>query len=163
MNKTTIALALVASLMGCAQYATLQVRSQPIGAQIKESESGRIFGTAPITISYDIKKLKAAVEADGCYRVKGLTAEWASGATASTQGKVTMCGGGTNFNYQFNRPDYPGLDKDLAMANQKAAIDAQERQAAAAEAAANAQIYNATTPIVCKSTSLFGNVTTVCN
>jgi len=143
MLKITV-LILVALLMGCATHSTLTVTSQPSGANISEIGTGATFGVAPVVIRYDEKEISAYKDGSGCYLVKGFRANWVSGATASSEPRIRLCGSSTGtYTFNFSRDiNAEGLDKDLDFAMRQSAVRAQQAQAAAANSQANLQMFN---------------------
>lgn len=125
-------------LVGCAP-GTVTILSQPEGAYI--SASGKGLGTAPLTqrITDNGSWVK---DATGCYPVPEITAQWASGASAVE--RTRLCGGlRGNYTITLSRPaNAPGLNQDLAVANQQAATRAQQQQAQAQRDMAAIQMYN---------------------
>jgi hypothetical protein len=154
-------------LVGCTQYATLTVNTQPEGAFITETQSGASIGIAPVTISYVATEVAQHPTADGCYLVNGLEARWVSGVTASLE-TIKLCGlPVADFTISMNRdPKAPGLDKDMQFAVQVQSSRAKQRQAQASEAAAVAAILGATntsnTTLSCTSRQIGDTVQTEC-
>jgi len=61
---------------------------------------------------------------DACWNVMGFAARWLSGAAASTESAVQLCGRSAFYEITIQRPqDAPGLDYDI-----QAAYDQQQRQ-----------------------------------
>ncbi len=160
--------AAVAIASGCATQASLTVTSQPEGAFITEKGSGKSYGTAPVVVVYDTDTLKAYRGSDGCYRVKGFTARWVSGTTASLE-LVRLCGKTTGvYTITFGRdPSQPGFDKDMEFALRLQAVRAQRQQAQAAQDATAAALFSAwaaaqRTTVMCTSTQVGLIVQTQC-
>lgn len=162
----------VALLTGCATHSTLTVSSQPSGAYITETGTGKAYGVAPVVVNYDAKALSAHKDASGCYLVKGFNARWVSGATTSSEPTIRLCGSNTGaYTYQLSRDTYTeGLDKDLDFAMRQSAVRAQQAQAQAAQDAAAIQAWSAiqaaqpkpVTPISCNSYAIGNSVQTNC-
>ena len=139
MNKVLVTFAASLTLLGCSQ-GSLTVLSQPEGAYI--TVGGNAFGTAPVG-----KKLidngKWVKDSSGCYSVPEIKARWASGAEAVE--RTRLCGGLRNhYEIVLQRPaNAPGLNQDLAIANQQASARAQQQQAQAQRDMAAIQMINA--------------------
>lgn len=116
-------------LSGCATTdVALTVRSQPEGAYITDVESGQGYGNAPVTINYDLSGMTK--DANGCYSLVGVHAQWVSGAQAGFEA-ITYCGDGTSVLISRD-PSAPGLDQDLEFAAQLAQARAEQQEAQAA-------------------------------
>lgn len=103
-------------ISGCTS--TVQITSQPEGAYITRHD-GLGAGFAPLTYPVVIDETKATKTAKGCWWTKGITVQWASGATISYSA-LELCSGTTD-TYFFNvvRPqDVPNLHVDLNFAMQ---------------------------------------------
>lgn len=176
MKSITFA-TLILALAGCASQSSLTVISQPSGAYITETETGKAQGTAPIVVYYDSKAMSQYKDASGCFLVKGFDARWVSGATASSPSSIRLCGSSSGaYTYQFSRDSSaPGLDKDLDFALRQDAVRAQQQQSQATQNAAAIQAWSAmqaaqpkpvvptpVTPINCTSYSLGTVVQTNC-
>lgn len=135
-------------LAGCATQGALEVYSQPPGAFITEKETGRSFGVTPVVIVYDPASLANAKNPRGCFLVKGLEARWVSGAAATTQPSIELCGAATGrFNITLSRdPNAAGLDRDLSFALQMQQTAAAQQAARAAQDAAFWNAYRALQP-----------------
>lgn len=154
----------MAAMTGCAMQATLTVHTQPTGAYITEAETGASGGISPAVFYYNPQTLNYYRDSSGCFVVKGMTAKWVSGATA-TVNPIRLCG--LNFEdyaITINRPaDHPDLEKDLQFALQVQALLAQQQQAEAARQAAALQFLNATGGAVkCTSIPIGNQVHTKC-
>jgi len=125
-------------LIGCAQGG-ITILSQPEGAYI--TIGGQGIGTAPIyrTILNNGTWVK---DASGCYIVPEVRAQWASGAVDLQRSR--LCNGlRAQYTVMLNRPaSAPGLNQDLAIANQQAASRAQQQQAEAQRDMATIQLIN---------------------
>lgn len=116
-------------LSGCATTdVALTVHSQPEGAYITDVESGQGYGIAPVTIDYDLSGMTK--DANGCYSLAGVHAQWTSGAQAEYEA-ITYCGNGTSVLISRD-PSAPGLDQDLQFAAQLAQTRAEQQEAQAA-------------------------------
>lgn len=134
------------SLSGCATQGSLTVNTWPEGAVITELGTGRFVGESP-AISYYNLNSKSPKNAAGCYLVRGFKAQWQSGAVASTQEAITLCGPSTgDYNISMQRPQVGGLDRDQNYAVQKQMLRAQQQQAKSSQDAALLQMYMATKP-----------------
>lgn len=176
MNKIT-SLVIVVVLSGCASQSTLTVSSQPAGAFITESGTGKAIGTAPTVVYYDSKAMSQYKDSSGCFLVKGFNAQWVSGATSASPTSIRLCGSSSGaYTYHFSRdPFAPGLEKDLEFAMRQDAVRAQQQQSQAIQNAAAIQAWTAmqaaqpkpvipvpVTPINCTSYSLGSVVQTNC-
>lgn len=162
--RRCVSLLMSLAVAGC--HATLNVMSQPEGALVTEIGTGTAFGVTPVSLSYDL--LSEPRGADGCYRTKGLSLRWASGASAALPA-VLLCGGALNsYEITFSRPlDYPGLDRDLMFALQAQGVRAQVQAAKAAQdavaLAALVRMFPVVTPsLQCSSVQIGFTVTTTC-
>jgi len=128
----------VLEVVGCAQ-GSITILSQPEGAYI--TIGGQGVGTAPVqrTILNNGAWVK---DASGCYLIPEVKAQWASGATDVQRNR--LCNGlRAQYTVLLNRPaNAPGLNQDLAIANQQAASRAQQRQANAQSDMAAIQMIN---------------------
>lgn len=97
----------------------LTVHSEPQGAIIANAVSD--FRTqSPATLYYNIETLAQHRDADGCFRVAGLSAHWTSGATSTTNGAIRLCGNYNSWSITLRRPEgVPGIEQDVAIANQR--------------------------------------------
>lgn len=157
----------LAFLVGCAAQSTrITVNTEPAGGYVTEIGSGAAFGMGPTTVQYEKKNLGNYRDAAGCALVRGFRAQWVSGATAKTENSVRLCGNGDYYTINLNRnPSDPGLDKDLEFALKISAANAQQRQAAAAEAAAAYQLMGVmqqSAPVNCTSLQIGKSLQTSC-
>lgn len=145
--KTISSLLAAIVLTGCASsHVHLQVNTQPMGAYITET-SGTVFGSSPAVIQYDRAALKLHRDKAGCSIVRGFHARWVSGATASTEPTIRLCGSHDNFNVMITRDtNAPGLAQDMEFALRMSTAGAAQRQADAAELGAGAQFLNLMKP-----------------
>jgi hypothetical protein len=137
---------IVLLLAGCATRASLTISSNPDGAYITEN-NGKAFGVTPVTAYYDPATLPSLVDRDGCFIVDGFTARWVSGATAESN-KLRLCGSKTgDYTITFTRdPSAPGFAQDMQFALQVQQVRAQQQQAQATEEAADAALFQASSP-----------------
>ena len=106
------AIAAVLFLTGCASGLQVTYESQPPGASI--IESGKIIGTAPVTVPYHPPE---SFTSGGCVTLAPVTAQWISGARTTYQ--PTACRStGTSQRYVFQRPAGAGMDIDANYALQ---------------------------------------------
>lgn len=126
--------ALLWSMTGCSStpahwYYYQTFTSAPEGATLRQSD-GVVLGVTPIEYQYYVRDLEEA-EQDGCYTLKGVTAIWASGATA-TVGPIQWCDKNTQFKtLVIKRPENaPNAQVDIA-------AEQRSRDARAAKAAAS--------------------------
>lgn len=123
-----VTMIVVSVLSGCTADVDLIVRSQPEGAYITDVESGQGYGIAPVMIHYNLSGMTK--DANGCYSLVGVRAQWVSGAQAGYEA-LSYCGGGTSYLISRN-PSAPGLDQDLQFAAQLAQTQAAQQEAQAA-------------------------------
>lgn len=153
-------------LVGCSTTATLAVYSQPEGAYITEIDTNKAFGIAPVVIEYDSQMLRRYRDRDGCFLVKGLKAQWVSGAVAREQ-LIRLCGSEFgSYTYVLTRSSaYPNLEKDLEFALKVQTMRAEQAQAEASRNAAAAALfsaYMASKPVNCTSALIGEMVSTTC-
>ncbi len=111
--KTTICALVSLVLIGCAPQKSLTVYTNPPGATLYE-KSGTTY-TSPATVYYAVDP--AHIDSQGCYLVQPFTAVWSSGARIDGGiAPLRLCGAQPAFAITIDRPDVPGLDQDLAMA-----------------------------------------------
>ena len=137
-----ISMTLVAVLTGCA--GSLTVTSVPQGALI--SSNNQALGQAPLVIMLTKDSAHRFLQGtNGCYMAPGFSAQWASGAEASSPESTALCQGlDADYTVTIPRPaNAPGLDKDLQVANQRDNVLAQQAQAQAINNVANAVELNA--------------------
>jgi len=127
---------LYAVLSGCSSNTTsLVIKSEPDGAYISQTDTGAGLGVAPVTLEFDkaalVNKTNRDKERTGCFRVKGYSARWMSGATASSAPAIRLCNPvGKNFTVTLQRnANAPGLEKDLEFAKQDKDIQTRQQQA----------------------------------
>lgn len=146
MMKKISFVALSAFVCGCATQAELQVFTWPEGALITEQSSGRVVGQSPTSAFYNLNS-KSTKDAQGCYLVNGLQAQWRSGVVGSSEKLIRLCGSAVgNYTIQIERPKGGDLGRDLEYANQREMLRAQQQQAKSAQDAALLQMYMATKP-----------------
>ncbi|MES2683458.1 MAG: hypothetical protein V4650_08065 [Pseudomonadota bacterium] len=156
---------------GCATSTELQISSEPPGAYISELGSGRSIGVAPVSSFYESEPLRAFKDSNGCFLVKGVVAQWVSGARTSTTDPIRLCGklyGVYNITASRDSSE-PNLEKDLQFAMQLQLVQAQQQQAQAAKDAAAAaliQLFDtnqkSSNAVSCSSYSLGSTVQTNC-
>jgi len=131
MYQKTFALILISFCVGCETQTTLTVSSTPEGAYITEVDTGTQFGMTPTIVTYDVLTLNKTP--DGCYLVKGFTATWASGASATIQDPIKICRSPGNNTISIQRDiSSPNLYKDLQIELQIQSMRAQKEQAESA-------------------------------
>jgi len=137
-----VSMTLVTLMTGCA--GSLTVNSVPQGALI--SSNNQALGQAPLVITLTKDSARSFPQAaSGCYMAPGFSAQWASGAEASSPESTALCQGlDADYIVTIPRPaNAPGLDKDLQVANQRENVLAQQAQAQAINNVANAVELNA--------------------
>ena len=135
--SSTIILMLAILASGCTTAVT--IHTNPAGALITESNSGKQFGLSPIRVVYEWDEKS---EVDGCMRIHGFIAQWASSAVASSPPILTLCEGPKEYSYTVNRPlGVEGLDTDMNFALQVQQTQAMRRQAAHAENQSMLQMF----------------------
>lgn len=130
--------------------------SVPPGAMLYENNTA--WGMAPQTKIY--------TSLDGKTATKGVTAVWPSGAKSTQFFNVKL---GTRQTATMSRPpNAPGMDRDLAFAEQLRLN--QETKRAANDAALAAAIQKAfpppaatPPPVICTSSNIGGRIQTICN
>lgn len=136
-------------LVGCQSRAQLTIKSQPEGAYITDSRGQGMM--APTTYYYEINPKIHPPDSSGCWRVKGFTAQWASGARYS-QEVVRLCGSPTgSYTITAQRPqNAPNLHVDLSfqmqLQSQRAAAKAAKASQSLAAWAAFTALQNSTAP-----------------
>lgn len=125
LARSTGCVALLAHLFGCATQPpnSLEVTftSVPAGAMLVQN--GAIVGQMPLTLTYTLTSTNIS---QGFLRSTALTAQWASGTTATLSPTYNWQAGLSKLTSRttFNRPAAaPGLDADMA-------VEARLRQAA---------------------------------
>lgn len=139
--RLLIALSFASLLAGCQTSTFLDVYSQPDGAYITPI-NGTGGGYSPLRIRYVLDDSRDPKDAQGCFLVNGVVAQWSSGAVAR-ENQFRLCGDLMFYNYVINRPaNAPNLQADLNVAAQ---LSAQRTAQANAKAAAEreAQSRNA--------------------
>ena len=145
-KKITVTVASIV-LGGCASnFVTLQVHTQPAGAYITQT-SGAALGASPVAAQYLRAELKKHRDSSGCSLVQGFNAQWVSGATASSEPTIRLCGSHDTFTTTIARSaSAPGLDKDLEFALRLTGANAAQRQAGAIEDATGLLFLNLIKP-----------------
>ncbi|MCX7378145.1 MAG: hypothetical protein NTY94_15560 [Alphaproteobacteria bacterium] len=135
--------------VGCSPRATLNISSNPDGAQLVHIGSNAMLGNGTYSGQFDSALLKQHRAPDGCYLVGGIEARWISGAVTQIN-PIRLCGSAQGtYNIVFSRdPSVAGYDKDMQFALEvqrtrllAAQTQAAQRQAAASEDAAAAALY----------------------
>lgn len=136
--KTCVSVVLLSCFVtGCA--GSLTVNSIPQGALITSNKQA--LGQAPLVIELSKDSAKGFPQAaNGCYLAPGFSAQWASGAEASSPESTPLCNGfDSDYTVNISRPsNAPGLDKDLKVANERENVLAQQAQAQAINNVADA-------------------------
>ncbi len=190
MRLATLAAAATAVMLtGCAtprpaNLVTLTFTSKPAGAYITPTgEANGELGT--YVTRWTTAELQNFKDSKGCFKVKGMSARWGSGATARSPDVLLLCEGAGDYNWVLNRdPAHPNLHLDLDFAlrytgqqqQQQAANEAREQARADAIVEGLAGAMNAYSagrqqaqpvqiaPMRCTSKrSISGTVTTDCN
>lgn len=154
-------------LTGCASDTVLlYVHTQPPGAYVTETATGMALGASPAVANYSRASLKGHKDKTGCSIVKGFRAQWVSGATATTDDLIRLCGSSDSYNITIPRsPSDPGLEKDLEFSMRMQTANAAQRQAAAAEAAAAIQLMGVmqqSAPVNCTTMPIGKTIQTNC-
>ncbi|WP_436177302.1 hypothetical protein [Acidovorax sp. LjRoot66] len=125
---------------------TLTVTSMPAGAIIRSDHGEGDAVMSTFVAEWEKSDLDRHMD-NGCWRIKSFTATWPSGATASTERTVRLCGGQKQYGLVINRPrTAPGGQQDYEFSLKAAAEQRQVQQAeqaarqAQADARANAVI-----------------------
>lgn len=129
-----IGLLLTAGLAGCST--SLVVNSYPEGAIVTDIRTGQSYGETPVTLNYNLDA-KSPKDADGCFLVNGLKAQWRSGAVGQTAEVIRLCGKHATFNISIPRPQVAGLNidqdyvmqRDMLRLQQQAVADQRRAQA----------------------------------
>lgn len=104
-------LLIVSVLSGCST--TVEFISDIEGASVT-ALTGENYGVTPVSVSYDNDQLDDSRDLDGCARITGVTYRWPSGATASSDNPIVLCGSKGQYTVRLNRPeDAPGAEIDL--------------------------------------------------
>jgi len=118
--------AILLALSGCASTYTLEYVTEPRGAYIVHQANGGAVGISPKSVDYGNNPQYIV---NGCFRVQGVTAVWASGASVRTAEAITLCGDPGQYTLTLSRPlSYPNLDKDLQTAMMLQQADTARRQ-----------------------------------
>jgi len=118
------------TLSGCADTIHVTLNCDPIGASLHEAETNRNLGVCPKTFDYAVTEQDRQ---NGYVTLKGITATWVSGASASYSSIRAVLKLGDTPQVEFDRPrSVPGYDVDAnyALNVQRNAILAQQAQAA---------------------------------
>jgi len=105
-----------AVLAACSSSSTLTVYSLPEGARLTTVGTEVDLGRAPAVLIFDNQDLERARKGE-CFLVRGIRAEWESGASV-VQHTLLLCEGARQtFSVTFDRPaDAPNLQRDLEYA-----------------------------------------------
>lgn len=106
---------LIWCVSACTTQTQLKIISAPAGAYITERGTHTVFGQTPTVIYYNNAALEKIKDENGCYRVKGIRAQWASGVYQEIS-HFNLCHGNTVHVYTVQRPPLPGLQVDLEVA-----------------------------------------------
>jgi hypothetical protein len=128
-------------LAGCATSIEVAYHSDPPGATVYES--GKPLGTAPIVARYAVDP---AFKAGGCFKVRGTSARWASGAQAGIEFMTLCASQGYTQHYTFARPDVAGREIDMNYALQIQRNNIMREQANAAQTANTLQYLRTLNP-----------------
>ena len=121
-------------ISACANQYVLNVDTVPTGATIRQVGVAGA-SAAPTPISYNYPDPKFRDPTTKCFMVKGFHATWQSGATATSQDPLQLCGEGGTWTLTLNRPSgYPGLETDL-MVERRILLERRAERGAAARAA----------------------------
>jgi hypothetical protein len=103
-------------LAACSSSSTLTVYSQPEGARLTTVGTKVDLGRAPAVLIFDNQDLERARKGE-CFLVRGIRAEWESGASV-VQHTLLLCEGAPQtFSVTFDRPENaPNLQRDLEYA-----------------------------------------------
>lgn len=131
----------VALLAGCATSIEVAYHSDPQGATIYES--GKPLGTTPVVARYAVDP---AFKAGGCFKVRGTSARWASGAQTAIDFMTLCANQGYTQHYTFSRPDVAGREIDMNYALQLQRNRIMRDQANAAQTANTLQFLQTLNP-----------------
>jgi len=168
MKKYILAILALLSAYGCATN-TLSVTyfSDPPGATLYQGNQR--LGYSPITLLYG--QVADEQKKRGRTTIKGISAQWASGATTSFSTFDVILSNGLTQQFTFIRPSgYPGRETDERFALEIEKLNAMRRQSEAQEAQAAVQLFGglgqprkpATTNCVSRPSVLGGSVSTTC-
>ncbi len=97
----------------CSSQPELRITSNPMGAVV--SEKGTSFrALTPTSLFYDLDQKSR--NSNGCYVVRGIDIRWTSGVTVSSAERISLCGSSDAWVLHFERPEGPGIERDLAQA-----------------------------------------------
>ena len=134
-------LTVAALLAGCANTIEVAYQSDPQGAALYEG--GKPLGTTPVVIRY---AADPAFKAGGCFKVRGTSVKWASGAQAGIEFMTLCASQGYTQHYTFARPDVAGRDIDMNYALQLQRNNIMRQQANAAQTANTLQYLSTLNP-----------------
>lgn len=140
--RVRLAIAIAAALMaGCATSIEVAYHSDPQGAALYEG--GKPLGTTPVVVRY---AADPAFKAGGCFKARGTSVKWASGAEAGIESMTLCAGQGYTQQYTFSRPDVAGRDIDMNYALQLQRNNIMRQQANAAQTANTLQFLQTLNP-----------------
>ena len=135
-EKTLATFIIVAPLLltGCASnQLAVTYNSDPPGATLVQA-NGQNFGRTPVTLKYQISE---ADRSRGNKTLMGISAQWPSGARASSSSITANLKNGTSQSFTFSRPqNAPELAIDMQYALELEKLAEMQRQSAAQENAA---------------------------
>lgn len=82
-------------MSGCSTVAYVNWNTPIPGATLIEQPNGNNIGVTPVRVQYDYAG--QVPDENGCYRVRGVTAKWASGYQNSSPQLITLCQGATEY------------------------------------------------------------------
>ena len=116
------------------------LQSDPQGATIYQN--GSVVGRTPTSVYY---AKSTAFDKGGCRKTTPLMARWASGAVISTP--ISLCSAiGLSQIFTFHRPNVEGRESDERFAIEVESNNILQRQANAAQTAADAAVLQWLTP-----------------
>lgn len=124
ISAATALVVALSGLSGCGKTITMVYHSNPEGATI--IQNNRALGNAPVKVKY---KAPPAFIHGGCASLSETAALWQSGAQA-IEPQITACRANTYLqNVTFQRPAVPGIEVDVAAANNQQATRSAEQDA----------------------------------
>lgn len=109
------------------------MKSVPSGALVIDQVSGYQIITPAYLAYQNITEDKK--DRDGCYLVAPIKIYWKSGAYVEYGSGLRLCGQSPNYEIVVHRPDAPGIEQDIAVANlQQQQLSAQQAALAAQQA-----------------------------
>ncbi len=117
----------VCLLTGCS---TTVVFTSDIEGAAVTALTGENYGMTPTSVSFDNDSLKASQDDAGCARITGVVYTWPSGARASSDNPIVLCGSRSKYIFRLERPkDVPDVEKDLRFAIERMKVRQAELQA----------------------------------